>query len=126
MDISLGVLFVLIAVLVRELSWFLPMLFIKAAMVVYLLSYGSAKKSLGFPRNVALFILFIGILEVVAFLSYGVGITSEYTSIVAPIGAAFPVVTIVLARIFLKEVLEINQKIGVLFVLAGLVLLSVS
>ena len=66
----------------------------------------------------------IGVLEVIAFFAYGSGITSEFTAIVAPVSAAFPAVTILLARIFLKERLEINQKTGIFSILAGLVLIS--
>lgn len=120
-----GVYFVFIDVLVTELSWFLPMLFIKTVAVFYLLIYsGATKKNISFPKNVKFFIILIGILEVIAFLSYGIGVASEYTAIVAPIGAAFPMVTIILARIFFKETLDVNQKIGIVSVLTGLVLLS--
>ena len=115
----------LIGVLVDKLGWFLPVFFIKAVAVFYLLSYsGVSKQDIKFPKNVYFFIVLIGVLETIAFLSYGMGINYEYNSIVAPIGAAFPMVTIILARIFLKEKLEINQKIGVISVLASLVLLS--
>jgi len=121
-----GIGFVLIDVLVTELKWFLPFFFIKTAGVLYLLLYsGTAKKNISFPKNIALFVVVIGILEVIAFLSYGVGINSEYTAIVAPIGATFPMITIILARIFFKERLDVNQKIGIAAVLAGLVLLSI-
>lgn len=121
-----GIYFVFIDALVAELSWFIPMLLIKTVAVFYLLAYsGATKKNISFPKNVALFVILIGVLEVIAFLSYGVGVTSEYTAIVAPISAAFPMVTIILARIFFRETLEINQKIGIVSVLTGLVLLSI-
>ena len=57
-------------------------------------------------------------------MSYGAGISMEYTAIIAPITAAFPAVTVILARIFLKEHVEINQKIGIGTVIMGLILLS--
>jgi uncharacterized membrane protein len=58
-------------------------------------------------------------------LLFGAGLTYENTSIIAPIVSAFPIVAIILARIFLKEVLELNQKLGVVTVIFGLVLLSI-
>ncbi len=120
-----GIGFVLIDVLVTELKWFLPFFFMKIAVVLYLLLYSGARKSnISFPKNVALFVVIIGVLEVIAFISYGIGVNSEYTAIVAPIGATFPMTTIILARIFFKERLEINQKWGIVAVLIGLVLLS--
>jgi len=52
-------------------------------------------------------------------------VSSNYTIIVAPVSATFPVVTIFLARIFFGEKLEFNQKTGVILVLIGLILLSI-
>jgi len=120
-----GILFVFIDVLVSRLDWFLPILIIKALGVPFILAYSNVlKKNISFPKNVGLFIVLGGILEAIAFLAFGFSITSENTSIVAPIVFAFPAVTIILARIFFKEILELNQKIGVVTVLSGLVLLS--
>jgi uncharacterized membrane protein len=121
-----GVLFVLVDVLVSKLGWFLPILFIKTIIVFMLLTYSTTtKKNISFPKNAALFVILIGVLESAAFLAMGAGVSSEYTAIVAPVAFAFPAVTIILARIFFKEILEINQKIGIVSVLAGLVLLSI-
>ena len=124
--IGWGISFNLIGILAAELSWFLPIFLIKIATALYLLAYsGATRQRISFPKNVALFIILIGILEFAAFLSYGIGVNSEKSAIIAPIASAFPMVTIILARIFLKESLEINQKLGVISVLAGLVLLSI-
>jgi len=120
-----GVLMVLVDVLVSGLGWFFPILFIVTVEICYLLIYsGITKKSISFPKNIALFVILAGILEVIAFLSFGFSITSENVAIVAPIISAFPAITIILARIFFKEILELNQKIGIAAVLMGLVLLS--
>ena len=117
--------YIFVGVLVDELSWFLPIFFVKGITVFYLLVYSSpAKKGISFPKNVALLMIVIGVLEAVAYFSYGAGIASEFTAIVAPIAASFPIITIILARIFFKEVMETNQKIGVVSVLTGLILLS--
>jgi len=115
----------LIGVMISKLGWFFPMFFVKAVIVFYSFSYsGLSKREIKFPKNVFSLVLLIGIFELLAFMSYGLGINKDYNSIVAPISAAFPMVTIILARIFFKEKLEINQKIGVLSVILGLVLLS--
>jgi len=124
--LATGIIFVLIDVLVSELGWFMPMFLIRSAAVFYLLTYTlSAKKDITFPKNSTSLLIVVGTLEVAGILIYGAGITSEYTAVVAPIGAAFPVITIILARIFLKETLAANQKIGIISVLASLVLLSI-
>jgi len=122
---SWGIYFTLIGSLLPKTGWFLSIFFIKATAVGYLLLYSlGTKKEIAFPKKATLFVFLIGLLETIAFLAYGMGVNSEHTSIVAPIGAAFPMVTIILARIFFKERLEINQKIGIVSILTGLILLS--
>ena len=60
----------------------------------------------------------------VAFFAYAFGIRGEQVSIIVAIVAAFPLVTIVLARIFLKERLVLNQALGIASVITGLILIS--
>ena len=121
-----GVFMILIDLLVTELGWFLPIFFMVTVEIFYLLTYsGIAKKNISFPKNVAVFVILAGVLEVIAFLSFGFSITSENVAIVAPIISAFPAITIILARIFFKEILDLNQKVGVVVVLIGLVLLAI-
>lgn len=123
-----GTQFTLIGVLVEELGWFVPIFFIKATAVLYLLVYAGARRrgreEFSFPRNITLFVVLIGVFETISFLAYGFGVSSEHSAIVAPIGASFPIITIIWARLFFKETLEINQKIGVFSVILGLVLLA--
>ena len=120
-----GVLFVLIGILVSELGWFFPAFLVKMLIVLYALSYaGATKKNISFPKNAALFVILIGLLESMAFLAFGAGVSLEYTAIVVPVSSVYPAITIILAQIFFKEILEINQKIGIAAVLLGMVLLS--
>lgn len=122
---AFGTDFVLIDMMVEELGWFLPILFIGSVAAVYLLVYlKAAKKDLSVPKRVLPFIILVGVLDTLAYLAYSFGVTSVYAAIVAPIAAAFPAVSIILAKMFFKETLESNQRIGVVSVLAGLVLLS--
>ncbi len=55
----------------------------------------------------------------------GVAFKNDLASVVAPVASIFPVITILLARVFLKEKLAVNQLLGIGGILAGLVLLSV-
>lgn len=48
----------------------------------------------------------------------------SYASIVAPIGSAYALVTIILAKIFFKEKTKPNQYFGIAGILAGLILIS--
>jgi uncharacterized membrane protein len=47
-------------------------------------------------------------------------------SIVVPVSSASPAVTILLAQAFLKEGLLQIQKLGILFVIFGILLLSIT
>lgn len=124
--LTFGVQYALVDYLVSELSWFLPIFFIKAFSLPMLLLYSSAsRRDVSFPKVAATFIILIGFLEFLAFLGYGLGVNSDYTAIVAPITASSPIVTIALARIFFREAIDINQRIGIASFLVGLVLLSI-
>ncbi len=124
--LAFGADFVVIDLMVSEIGWFLPIFFIGIITAFFLLTYsGISKKDISFPKNVVLFIILVGILDTAAYLSYSTGVTSEYASIVAPIAAASPAVSIILAKIFFKEKIHLNQDIGIVSVLAGLILLSI-
>ncbi len=124
--LAFGADFVVIDLMVSEIGWFLPIFFIGVITAFFLLAYsGVSRKDISFPKNVALFIILVGILDTAAYLSYSTGVISEYAAIVAPIAAASPAVSIILAKVFLKEKLQINQHIGIVSVLTGLILLSI-
>ena len=121
-----GMLVVLISILVSELGWFMPIFLVKMLIVLYALSYaGITKKNISFPKNALLLIILIGFLESGGFLAFGAGISLEYTAIIAPVSSVYPAITIILAQIFFKEIVETNQKVGIAAVLIGLVLLSI-
>ncbi|MEM2890433.1 MAG: DMT family transporter [Candidatus Hadarchaeum sp.] len=123
---AFGVQYAIVDYLVSELSWFLPIFFIKFFSLPLLLIYSSTSgRNVSFPKIAATFIILIGLLEFLAFLGYGLGVNSEYTAIVAPITASSPIVTIALAKIFFKEAVDINQRIGIASFLLGLFLLSI-
>jgi len=72
-----------------------------------------------------LWLLVIGGLEGLAYFSttWGLEITS-FTSVVAVLGAAFSLPTVILARIFLKERVERVQLLGIVGIIGGLVLIA--
>jgi drug/metabolite transporter (DMT)-like permease len=80
---------------------------------------------ISFPSRALLIILIIaGLLDAFGFATYNSGIASEYVSIVSPMAAAYPAVTVLLGRFLLKEKLVQNQKLGVLIILVGLIILA--
>lgn len=105
----------------------MPIIIIKFVALVIMIGYSPIKKikwDIPWRKLWKLFIA-IGIFDAMAFVGYNYGIAQGSISVVAPIAAAFPAITIVLARIFLKEKLERSQQLGVVAILAGLVLLSI-
>ncbi len=121
-----GLYFFLLSLLVKSLGWFDAAFLVIIPTILFLLLYGTlTSKKLNVKSNYLLFLALIGVLGIVGILSYNLGVTYNYTDIVAPISSASPLITIVLASLLLKEKLTNNQKVGVAFVLAGLVLLSV-
>ncbi|MCD6414894.1 MAG: DMT family transporter [Candidatus Diapherotrites archaeon] len=124
---SWGIMFPFMNTFIPSLGPFLPIIYLKGFSIIYLLAIGLvAKKSFSLPsRNVIPLILLVGLFDTAAFIGLNFGLQTEFVSIVSPTAAAFPMVTILLARTFLKEKLELNQKVGVFAIICGLVLMAV-
>ncbi|HSX19058.1 MAG TPA: EamA family transporter [Candidatus Saccharimonadales bacterium] len=72
------------------------------------------------------FLILIGFGEVIAYLAISLGYSAtSLVSIVALISGAFSLPTILLARIFLKERVNLDQTIGTLVIIFGIIALSV-
>ena len=67
----------------------------------------------------------LGLMDVSAFFCWYIGLRIGLVSIVTPIVLSSPAVTVVLAHIFLNERVRLHQRLGILAVVAGIVLLSV-
>lgn len=76
-------------------------------------------------KNVWTWLILIGLFDALAslFAAWGYRFTTM-TSVVIIFSAAFPLPTIILARIFLKEKLALNQVIGVAAIVGGLIILA--
>jgi drug/metabolite transporter (DMT)-like permease len=123
-----GMCFFLIIPASKTLGWFLPVFALKSFGILFLIIYIMiSKKSLKFSFQPSFLVLFflIGLLDIIAFFSYSFGVGIENVPVVASISASFPLVTMILARIFFKEKLAFNQIIGIIGVIAGLILISI-
>jgi drug/metabolite transporter (DMT)-like permease len=69
-------------------------------------------------------IAFLGVLETVAFFATFMGFRAGFVSIVSPIANSSAAITVILARIILKERIVFHQKIGVLAIIVCIALLS--
>lgn len=121
-----GLLMTFTSMAVKEAGWFFPVFLTKLISVGFLLIYFTVRKQSFSIKHKEIILpqLLVGILSAVAFLLYAFGVSKDYTSIVAPVSASYPAVTVILARIFLKEKLEVNQYIGVLIIVFGVIILS--
>jgi drug/metabolite transporter (DMT)-like permease len=125
---SYGVAAFLLAFAVKSLGWFLPGIICRLFILIFIILYAFINKQslrARFQPSVWNLILPIAFLDIIAFFAYSIGVSSECASIVAPIAASSPLVTIILARIFLKEKLVSNQIVGIFLALLGLVLISI-
>lgn len=123
-----GVAMFLLAIVVKQLGWFLPGFLSRFFILIFLISYIILKKqSLKIetkPINWILVVI-IGFLDIIAFFAYSMGVSTEYASIIAPIAASSPLVTTMLAQVFLKEKLVLSQIFGIIITISGLILISI-
>jgi len=117
-----------IAFLARTMGWLLPVLFTKFFIIAGLAIFMFFKKRsfMVRPEPLILTELFsVGFLNTAGFFFYSFGVAKEYASIVAPIAASYPLITVILARIFLRERLAASQVAGIAAVIVGLILISI-
>lgn len=75
-------------------------------------------------KNTLLLFIVNLVLYTGAWVAVNIGIVSEFISILTPVSSLYPAVTILLAVIFFKDRLVINQKIGIFVILSGIFLIS--
>ena len=80
---------------------------------------------LGIGRTAVPAIVAVGVLDTSANLLFSLATTQGYLSIVAVVGSVYPVVTVVLAYLFLRERVARHQALGVLVTLVGVALIAV-
>src|SRR3989344_5462791 len=117
-----GISLFLIVPAIRELGWFIPIFLFRFFVVLFLAAYiFFSKKSFGagFGTSPWATLIPLGFLDIGAFFTYSFGVGGEYVSIVAPVAASFPLVTIIMASIFLKEKIVLNQAIGIFGIISG-------
>ncbi len=106
----------------------IALLFLRIAAITILFSWTKITKTkISTPtRLIFIFVAAAGLLDLVGFLAFNFSISASFLSIVGPVAATYPAVTIVLAYFFLKERIVSNQKIGIIAILAGLALISLT
>lgn len=123
-----GIYFALVRIPAEKIGWFWSY-YPASFNALLFLPFGLIKSDIfKIFRRPALLIntLLFSLLLLLAMFSFNLGILRGYTSIVAPIAGAYPVLFVILTRIFFKEKLTIQQKIGLGLGLLGIVVISFS
>ena len=122
-----GLAIFMIGYIVKLTHWLFAALWWRLLTWVFsLLTFKVKRFKLKLPKFSLLWLLIIvGVLDMCGTVLYNAGVSIGYISIIGPVAALFPVVTVVLAGIFLKEKLYGIQKSGVGLILIALVFLSI-
>jgi drug/metabolite transporter (DMT)-like permease len=78
----------------------------------------------GFVRSNIPLLIFIGVADFLANFLLGVATTKGLVSVAMVFGSLFPIVTILLAYIFLHERLQKVQYVGIAFAISGVILIA--
>jgi drug/metabolite transporter (DMT)-like permease len=118
-----GVSMVLLKVIVDAMGSVWTTTFLSAIRIAIILLFGLfMKKKLSVPKGgsfMGLVLVGIGFFAIFGTLAYNTGISTENVSLVSPVSSMGPAVTLVLAWLFLKESLVLNQKIGIACILVA-------
>lgn len=125
--LSFGTYFTFIKIPVKEIGWFWPnyFSFLFGAPLIFL--FVKAKKiKLHKPTyNDALLPLLLAIIfGRIGELAFNLGISRGFSSVVAPIAGANPILFVTLAAIFLRDKVTRRQVLGIVTTLLGVILLS--
>ena len=118
--------YVILVKLVSERTGpFFPLFMVRGIGVVLIGIFLMRKRELALPpAPVRISLLSVGVLDTVAFLAFTTGMNLAYVAVVSPLSSLFTVVTVLLARLFLKERLSLRQKIGFVTVVFGVIAIS--
>ncbi len=119
-----GVLFSLLKLVYAGGEVTIPFLLKAITVFLLLIIFFIRKIPIRWSRRASLYVFGVGLLDTIAFVSMTTGLQKGFVSIVGPVASTFPAVTVCLAYIFLKERLELNQWVGILSIIAGIVMLS--
>ena len=121
-----GVAFTLWKPMVEDVGPFLAVVSVRLLSTVFLGTYLTARRSVRLPfgKRVAVLVIGAGVLDSLGFVTFNLGIERNPVSLVIPISAAYPAVTMALAWILLRERLARIQMVGIAAVLGGVIMFS--
>lgn len=119
--------FTFLKIPVQKIGWFWPTAISIASGLIALSTYMKARRiKLVFPKNASSLTPLVAnaVLLSIADLSYNVGIMKGLVSVVAPISGSYPALFVVLAFLIFKDPLRMQEVVGIVTTLIGIVLLS--
>lgn len=121
-----GIYFALVRIPAEKIGWFWAGYPLYLWAFVLLLLPSSRRNILRVfeKRSLVLTVVAYIVLVTIADFAYNIGILAGYTSVVAPIAGAFPVLFVLLTRFVFKEPLTIRQKTGIASALCGIILIG--
>lgn len=123
-----GLYFAIIKPIVMEIGPVLSAAYLETgifAIIAVFFFIGALKnRSMTKPGKARIYILFGGITTAIGSLLFNVSIEKAPVSLIYPIVNSSLLITSIASYIFLRERIELNQKIAILMILAGIVLIS--
>ena len=125
--VTFGVAFTLWKPIVEDVGPYIAVVSVRTVATVVLGAYLALRRPVGaiFTRGAVVLVIISAVLDSVGFTAYNLGIEREEVSLIAPISAAYPVVTLALAWVLLRERVSAVQMVGIVVLLGAVVALGV-
>ena len=104
--------------------WWASLIFRLTSTSVILAAVAVRRPALGVPAVQIPFLALIGTCDMLGVLLFAAASTSGLVSITSVLASLYPIVTVLLARVVLKERVARSQELGVVLTLAGVALIS--
>jgi drug/metabolite transporter (DMT)-like permease len=120
---GLGLYSVLLRPIEQSIGPYIGFFYTELAIVIFLLLYG-LKKNIHFQKpetKMYKFLFLAGFFQAIGGLFFFFGIKYISVSLTSIVGAANPLITMILAFTFLKERVEWNQLLGIIITITGLI-----
>jgi drug/metabolite transporter (DMT)-like permease len=121
-----GAFFSVLTLLARQIGWFGPILRIRTggAMLAGSLMLAS-RQPIRMEWAGLRWVILAGISDCLAFLAFNLGLRAAPVAVIAPIAGSFSLVTILLALVVSGERPALNQWVGIVAILIGIVTVSI-
>ena len=125
--LCLGVAFALWKPIVEDAGPFIAVVAVRTVATIVLGSYLVLRRpeEADFTRGAIILVIASAALDSMGFVSYNLGIERVDISLIAPIAAGHPVVTLLLAWVLLRERVSVVQMSGIVLLLSAVIALGV-